>query len=177
MQPGFALTTRPAADESLAARSTIALTCFSCSCTLEDAMFDVCCSPEYPALKSKTLEKQDKLPTAKINDALIINQTRKVVPTARRHLPQGCQASSRCNSTCLLDMRTDEQILHDRINLPRLMKRLEQSIQDGDWSKSTPPKRETWMKAHTALQVRPPPHAVKPTDGALPSKSDTPDSC
>ncbi|KAI9571675.1 hypothetical protein HD554DRAFT_2203265 [Boletus coccyginus] len=49
-------------------------------------------------------------------------------------------------------MRTDEQILHDRINLPRLMKRLEQFIQDSDWSKSNPPKREPWMKAHATLQ-------------------------
>ena len=51
-------------------------------------------------------------------------------------------------------MRTDEQILHDRINLPRLMKRLEQSIQEGDWSKTNPPKRETWIKARAMLQVR-----------------------
>ncbi|KAH0828065.1 hypothetical protein J3R83DRAFT_3719 [Lanmaoa asiatica] len=49
-------------------------------------------------------------------------------------------------------MRTDEQILHDKINLPRLMKRLEQSIQEGDWSKSNPPKRETWIKAQAMLQ-------------------------
>ncbi|KAF8552198.1 hypothetical protein OG21DRAFT_1598178 [Imleria badia] len=49
-------------------------------------------------------------------------------------------------------MRTDEQILHDRINLPRLMKRLEQSIQEDDWSKSNPPKRETWIKAQATLQ-------------------------
>ncbi|KAF8134428.1 hypothetical protein EV363DRAFT_1562044 [Boletus edulis] len=49
-------------------------------------------------------------------------------------------------------MRTDEQILHDRINLPRLIKRLEQSIQEDDWSKSDPPKRETWLKAQATLQ-------------------------
>lgn len=48
-------------------------------------------------------------------------------------------------------MRTDEQILHDKINLQRLMKRLEQSIQEGDWSKSNPP----WIKAQAILQVRP----------------------
>jgi len=49
-------------------------------------------------------------------------------------------------------MRTDEQILHDRINLPRLVKRLEQYIQEDDWSKSDPPKRETWLKAQATLQ-------------------------
>lgn len=36
------LTARPAADGSLAARSTIALTYFSCPCTPEEAMLDVC---------------------------------------------------------------------------------------------------------------------------------------
>ena len=61
-------------------------------------------------------------------------------------------------------MRTDEQILHDRINLPRLVKRLEQSIQEDDWSKSTPPKRETWIKAQTTLQVSTPHTHVGITD-------------
>lgn len=54
-----------------------------------------------------------------------------------------------------VDMRTDEQIRHDRINLPRLMKRLEQAIQDDDLSNTTPPKRETWVKAQAMLQVSP----------------------
>ncbi|KAG6375564.1 hypothetical protein JVT61DRAFT_3129 [Boletus reticuloceps] len=64
-------------------------------------------------------------------------------------------------------MRTDEQILHDRINLSRLIKRLEQSIQEDDWSKSDPPKRETWLKAQATLQVRTRPTAhVELTDEA-----------
>ncbi|KAG9316829.1 hypothetical protein JVU11DRAFT_2895 [Chiua virens] len=49
-------------------------------------------------------------------------------------------------------MRTEEQILHDKINLPRLLKCLEQSIQDSDWSKTNPPNRETWIKAQGTLQ-------------------------
>ncbi|KIJ18525.1 hypothetical protein PAXINDRAFT_109919 [Paxillus involutus ATCC 200175] len=49
-------------------------------------------------------------------------------------------------------MRTDEQIIHDRINLPRLVKRLEQSVQEDDWTKSSPRNRDTWIKAQATLQ-------------------------
>ncbi|KAF9227128.1 hypothetical protein BS17DRAFT_775005 [Gyrodon lividus] len=49
-------------------------------------------------------------------------------------------------------MRTDEQIIHDKINLPRLVKRIEQSVQEDDWTKSSPPKRDTWIKAQAMLQ-------------------------
>ncbi|KIK94571.1 hypothetical protein PAXRUDRAFT_827848 [Paxillus rubicundulus Ve08.2h10] len=49
-------------------------------------------------------------------------------------------------------MRTDEQMIHDRINLPRLVKRLEQSVQEDDWTKSSPRNRDTWIKAQATLQ-------------------------
>ncbi|KAF9241810.1 hypothetical protein BU15DRAFT_73153 [Melanogaster broomeanus] len=49
-------------------------------------------------------------------------------------------------------MRTDEQILHDKINLPRLVKCIEKSVQEDDWAKSRPAKRDTWIKAQGMLQ-------------------------
>ncbi|KIJ68041.1 hypothetical protein HYDPIDRAFT_173736 [Hydnomerulius pinastri MD-312] len=49
-------------------------------------------------------------------------------------------------------MRTDEQILHDRINLPRLVKRLELSVQEDGWTNNPSAKRDAWIKAQATLQ-------------------------
>jgi hypothetical protein len=51
-----------------------------------------------------------------------------------------------------MSVRTNDQILHDRVNLPRLVKRLEKSVSEGDWSDSS--QRDTWIKAQGTLQVR-----------------------
>ncbi|KAI6010503.1 membrane fusion protein Use1-domain-containing protein [Pisolithus marmoratus] len=48
-------------------------------------------------------------------------------------------------------MRTSEQILHDRINLPRLVRRLERTVQD-DWGGDSSPNQESWIKARVTLQ-------------------------
>ncbi|KAG0707032.1 hypothetical protein DFH29DRAFT_845092 [Suillus ampliporus] len=49
-----------------------------------------------------------------------------------------------------MSVRTNEQILHDRVNLPRLVKRLERSVSEDDWSDSS--QRDTWIKAQGTLQ-------------------------
>lgn len=49
-----------------------------------------------------------------------------------------------------MSVRTNDQILHDRVNLPRLVKRLEKSVSEDDWSVSS--QRDTWMKAQGTLQ-------------------------
>ena len=51
-----------------------------------------------------------------------------------------------------MSIRTNDQILHDRINLPRLVKRLERSVSEEDWSLTS--QRDTWIKAQGTLQVR-----------------------
>lgn len=51
-----------------------------------------------------------------------------------------------------MSVRTNDQILHDRVNLPRLVKRLEKSVSQDDWSDSS--QRDTWIKAQGTLQVR-----------------------
>ncbi|KAI6157930.1 membrane fusion protein Use1-domain-containing protein [Pisolithus tinctorius] len=48
-------------------------------------------------------------------------------------------------------MRTAEQTLHDRVNLPRLVKRLERIVQD-DWSEDGPTNPDSWVKARVTLQ-------------------------
>ena len=50
-------------------------------------------------------------------------------------------------------MITPEQILHDRVNLVRLVRRLDKSINEFDWSceKST----TLWLRAEGLLQVGP----------------------
>lgn len=50
-----------------------------------------------------------------------------------------------------MSIRTNDQILHDKINLPRLVKRLEKSVSEEDWSDTS--RRDTWMKAQGTLQV------------------------
>lgn len=49
-----------------------------------------------------------------------------------------------------MSVRTNDQILHDRVNLPRLVKRLEKSVSEDDWSDSS--QRDTWIKAQGTLQ-------------------------
>ncbi|KAI6121831.1 hypothetical protein F5141DRAFT_1194441 [Pisolithus sp. B1] len=48
-------------------------------------------------------------------------------------------------------MRTGEQVLHDRINLPRLVRRLERIVQD-DWSRDGPANPDSWIKVRVTLQ-------------------------
>jgi len=49
-----------------------------------------------------------------------------------------------------MSVRTNDQILHDRINLPRLVKKIERSVSEDDWSDTS--QRDTWMKAQGTLQ-------------------------
>ncbi|KAG1739797.1 hypothetical protein EDD22DRAFT_982247 [Suillus occidentalis] len=49
-----------------------------------------------------------------------------------------------------MSVRTNDQILHDRVNLPRLVKRLEKSVSEDDWSDGS--QRDTWIKAQGTLQ-------------------------
>lgn len=50
-------------------------------------------------------------------------------------------------------MNTPEQILHDRVNLVRLVRRLDKSVNEFDWDseKST----ALWLRAEGLLQVSP----------------------
>ena len=50
-------------------------------------------------------------------------------------------------------MNTPEQILHDRVNLVRLVRRLDKSVNESDWGgeKST----ALWLRAEGLLQVGP----------------------
>lgn len=59
----------------------------------------------------------------------------------------------RIHTTLCLTMNTPEQILHDRVNLVRLVRRLDKSINEADWGceKST----TLWLRAEGLLQVRP----------------------
>ena len=49
-------------------------------------------------------------------------------------------------------MNSAEQILHDRVNLVRLVRRLEKSVNESDWESE----RNTtlWLKSQGLLQVR-----------------------
>jgi len=52
-------------------------------------------------------------------------------------------------------MRSSDQILHDRINLPRVVKRLEHIVQDTNWiveGADEPGRRDSWIKARGTLQ-------------------------
>ncbi|KAH7888945.1 hypothetical protein F5I97DRAFT_1856850 [Phlebopus sp. FC_14] len=49
-------------------------------------------------------------------------------------------------------MQSNEQRTHDRINLPRLVTRLERSIQETDWAIAGSPTRDRWIKAQGILQ-------------------------
>lgn len=47
-----------------------------------------------------------------------------------------------------------EQVLHDRINLLRLVRRLEKSVDSDEWLEDTrEPSRAAWIKAQGVLQV------------------------
>ena len=48
-------------------------------------------------------------------------------------------------------MNTPEQILHDRVNLVRFVRRLDKSVKESDWSSG----RRTilWLKSQGLLQV------------------------
>lgn len=62
--------------------------------------------------------------------------------------------------------QSSEQLVHDRINLNRLVRRLEKAIADEDWNEDSQlPPRATWIKTRTTLQVGPRPglrHARDP---------------
>lgn len=49
--------------------------------------------------------------------------------------------------------QSSEQLVHDRINLNRLVRRLEKAIADEDWNEDSQlPPRATWIKTRTTLQ-------------------------
>ena len=48
-------------------------------------------------------------------------------------------------------MNTPEQILHDRVNLVRFVRRLDKSVNESDWSSG--PRTTLWLKSQGLLQV------------------------
>ena len=50
-----------------------------------------------------------------------------------------------------MTLQNNEQTVHDRINLGRLVGRLEKSVTDEDWSRDD--LHNTWMKTQGALQA------------------------
>ncbi|KAL4073787.1 hypothetical protein J3A83DRAFT_4371077 [Scleroderma citrinum] len=49
-------------------------------------------------------------------------------------------------------MQATEKTLHDRINLPRLVKRLESTVKENSWTVDGPARRDSWIKARGTLQ-------------------------
>lgn len=52
-----------------------------------------------------------------------------------------------------MTMQDAEKSLHDRINLPRLVKRLEGTVKEDSWATDGPARRDSWIKARGVLQV------------------------
>lgn len=50
-------------------------------------------------------------------------------------------------------MTVKEQVVHDRVNLVRLMRRLDKSVNEADWG--TGRNRTLWLKSERLLQVGP----------------------
>jgi hypothetical protein len=50
-------------------------------------------------------------------------------------------------------MTVKEQIVHDRVNLVRLMRRLDKSVNEADWG--TERSWTVWLKSERVLQVGP----------------------
>ena len=55
-----------------------------------------------------------------------------------------------------MTFQAPEQALHDRVNLNRLLRRLEKTVASPEWETETStPQRATWIKAKGLLQVSP----------------------
>ena len=52
-----------------------------------------------------------------------------------------------------MTMQASEKTLHDRINLPRLVKRIESTVKEDSWTVEGPARRDSWIKARGVLQV------------------------
>ena len=53
-----------------------------------------------------------------------------------------------------MSYQVSEQLLHDRINLLRLVRRLEKSVDSDEWLEDTrEPSRAAWIKVQGVLQV------------------------
>lgn len=64
-----------------------------------------------------------------------------------------------------MSLQTTEQILHDKVNLGRLVRRLEKSVTEEEWENGV--RQDTWIKAQGTLQAS---HSLwrrVPTDGFL----------
>lgn len=53
-----------------------------------------------------------------------------------------------------MSYQTQEQVLHDRINLSKLVKKLDKAIQETDWSEEN--NQSLWIQCQSMLQVRVP---------------------
>lgn len=53
-----------------------------------------------------------------------------------------------------MSFQSNEQVIHDRVNLARLVRRLEKAIAAEDWDSGSLPQRATWIKTQQTLQVR-----------------------
>lgn len=51
-----------------------------------------------------------------------------------------------------MSYQTQEQVLHDRINLSKLVKKLDKAIQETDWSEEN--NQSLWIQCQSMLQVR-----------------------
>lgn len=52
-----------------------------------------------------------------------------------------------------MTFQSNEQIIHDKVNLARLVRRLEKTIAAEDWDTGSLPPRATWIKTQQTLQV------------------------
>lgn len=54
----------------------------------------------------------------------------------------------------IMSYQPTEQLLHDRVNLTRLLRRLEKTVASQEWEEETRhPARTTWIKTKGLLQV------------------------
>ena len=54
-----------------------------------------------------------------------------------------------------MPLQPSEQVLHDRVNLHRLLRRLEKTVASPEWEAETrQPERAAWIKTKGMLQVR-----------------------
>lgn len=51
-----------------------------------------------------------------------------------------------------MSYQTQEQVLHDRINLSKLVKKLDKAIQETDWSEDN--SQSLWIQCQSMIQVR-----------------------
>lgn len=54
-----------------------------------------------------------------------------------------------------MSFQSNEQMIHDKVNLARLVRRLEKTVASEDWGTESLPPRVTWLKTQQTLQVRP----------------------